>query len=349
MTDVQYQTALQLYGQGRHAEGLTLLGETAQAGHVPSMTLLGHQLISGRGAPLDAVRGVSLILGAAQMGGGLACTTAAVLLASGVSGKTDWSRALDYLRRGAELGFPLAQEQLRLLAGRDGDDWSALRAAIDMNAWCKTPEPIVLSQDPRVLVFERIAPPAVCDWIVARARSRLQPAELYDRSAGTTVGGWRTNSVANLTLHEGDLMALAVGERLAAAAGRPLPTMELPQVLHYTVGQQFAPHFDFFDRAIPGEAAELAHRGQRVATALLYLNDEGLSGGETEFPVLGLKHRGRRGDAIVFRNLDAAGQPDPRTLHAGLSPSQGEKWLLSQWFRERGLSIPGLAAVLNGR
>ena len=349
MTDVQYQTAMSLYGQGRHAEGLQVLGQAAQGGHVPSMTLLGHQLISGRGAPLDGIAGIRLILGAAERGGGLACTTAAVLLASGVSGKGDWSRALDYLRRGAELGFPLAQAQLRLLAGRDGDDWKVLHRAIDMKAWRTAPEPIVLSQDPRVLVFERIAPPAVCDWIVFRARDSLRPAELYDRSAGTIVSSSRNNSVANLTLHDGDLMAFAVRERLAVAAGLSAQTHEIPQVLHYTVGQQFTPHFDFFDAAVPGEAAELADRGQRVATALLYLNDEGLEGGETDFPRLGFKYRGRRGDAVLFFNIDAAGKPDRRTLHAGLSPSKGEKWLLTQWFRERDFGDPNLAAVLNGR
>jgi hypothetical protein len=199
------------------------------------------------------------------------------------------------------------------------------------------------------MVFEGIAPAAVCDWMVSRARDRLQPAEIYDRSSGTTVGGLRTNSVANVTLHEGDLIPWAVGERLAAAAGLSVVTAELPQVLHYTPGQRFAPHFDFFDPAIPGEAAELAHRGQRVATALIYLSDEGLEGGETDFPHLGVKYRGRRGDAVLFFNVDGSGRPDRRTLHAGLPPSRGEKWLLSQWFRERGLDIPGLASVLDGR
>src|SRR3954470_14166831 len=114
MTDAQYQTALGLYGQGRHAEGAQLLGQAAQGGHVPAMSLLGHQLLAGRGAPLDPVSGVRLIVAAAERGGGMACTTAAALLAAGVSGRPDWNRALDYLRRGAELGFPMAQAQLRL-------------------------------------------------------------------------------------------------------------------------------------------------------------------------------------------------------------------------------------------
>ena len=42
MTDTQFQTALSLYGQGRNAEGVRLLGEAAHGGHVPAMTLYGH-------------------------------------------------------------------------------------------------------------------------------------------------------------------------------------------------------------------------------------------------------------------------------------------------------------------
>ncbi|MEI9890695.1 MAG: hypothetical protein WDN45_08980 [Caulobacteraceae bacterium] len=53
--------------------------------------------------------------------------------------------------------------------------------------------------------------------------------------------------------------------------------------------------------------------GQRVATALVYLNDEALEGGETDFPQLNLRHRGRKGDALVFFNVDASGRPDRRT------------------------------------
>jgi hypothetical protein len=355
MTDAQYQSAMTLYGQGRHAEGLQLLDQAARGGHVPAMTMLGHQFLSGRGAPLDSISGIRLILGAAERGGGLACTTAAVLLAAGVSGKADWRRAIDYLRRGAESGFPMAQAQLRLLAGQgkgeDGDDWKALQRAVDMKAWREPPKPIEVSKAPRVMVFPEMASAAVCDWIIAHARDRLRPAEVYG-GAGTAITQARTNSAVELTLHDGDLMVQALRERLAAAAGLQVWNMEAPQVLHYAVGQKFVHHVDYFNTTVGGEVAEMGARGQRVATALLYLNDEGLEGGETDFPRLGFKYRGRKGDALVFFNVDAAGQPDPRTLHAGLPPTRGEKWLLSQWFRDRaapGFGDPALAAALAGR
>jgi hypothetical protein len=148
------------------------------------------------------------------------------------------------------------------------------------------------------------------------------------------------------------VVTLAVRERLAAAAGLPTVQLEAPQVLHYTVGQRFAHHVDYFEPSSPRMAADMAINGQRVATALLYLNDEGLEGGETDFPRLGLRHRGRKGDALVFFNVDATGRADPRTWHAGLPPTRGEKWLLSQWMRDRapmGADNPQLVAALNGR
>jgi hypothetical protein len=81
-------------------------------------------------------------------------------------------------------------------------------------------------------------------------------------------------------------------------------------------------------------AADIAKRGQRFMTVLIYLN-EGYESGETEFPLIGVRYKGRKGGALHFRNLDPAGAPDRQTLHAGLAPTKGEKWLLSQWIRDR--------------
>jgi hypothetical protein len=91
---------------------------------------------------------------------------------------------------------------------------------------------------------------------------------------------------------------------------------------------------DFLDPENPAHAAVIAERGQRVASFLIYLND-GFDGGETEFPRLGLRFKGRKGDALLFWNTDASGQPDRMTLHAGLAPTRGCKWLLSQFLRDR--------------
>jgi hypothetical protein len=354
MSDAQYQTALALFGQGRHAEGVQLLGHAAHEGHVPSMSLLGGQLLTGRGAPPDPVAGIRLILAAAERGGGYACAMAGMLWASGVAGAPDWPRALDYLQRAAELGFAPAQSQLRLLSGdRLGTDWKALRRAIDIPAWRRCPPTRTLCEDPLIQAVPGLLPPALCDMMIDAARSRLGPARIYDEhSGGLVVRDSRRNSAAEFTVTDMDVALLAVRERLCAPTGLPALQADGFQVLHYKVGERFTPHFDFFEPGSAGNDLTLAQSGQRAFTILVYLNEEGLEGGETDFPRLGLSHRGAKGDALMFRNLDAQGRPDRRTLHAGLSPTAGEKWVLTQWVRDRpqaGVGNPQVVAALNGR
>ena len=103
-------------------------------------------------------------------------------------------------------------------------------------------------------------------------------------------------------------------------------------MLHYGVGEEFVLHCDFLDPQAFAE--EIARHGQRAATVLIYLNDS-FEGGETSFPRLGLNHRGKTGDALVFSNVDGAGMPDDRAQHAGCPPTAGEKWVFSQWVRDR--------------
>ena len=71
-----------------------------------------------------------------------------------------------------------------------------------------------------------------------------------------------------------------------------------------------------------------------MLTVLVWLN-EGYGGGETAFPELGLTIEPGMGDALIFQNVDAGGRPDPRTRHAGLPVTHGEKWLASRWIRAR--------------
>jgi hypothetical protein len=353
MSDAQYQTALALIGQGRHAEGAQALGQAASAGHVAAMSLLGSQYLSGRGVAPDPVSGIRLILGAAERGGGFACAKAATLFARGYAGQPDWPRALDYLQRAAELGFQPAQEQLRVLSGyRAGIDWKKLRRAFDATAWHRPPKAVTLSEDPQIQTAPGLLSPLLCDALIARARPLLGPAPIYNEIKGgnTTVAEWRKHSSVYFDFADIDLVTEAVGSRLCALAGLPAAHAEALQVLHYKVGEFFAPHYDFWDPGFEGHAGTLKTYGQRAVTVLVYLNDD-FEGGETEFLELGLRHKGKKGDALMFRNVDPAGQPHFRTLHAGRPPTQGEKWLLSLWIRDRAsleFSDPRLAAAMAG-
>jgi prolyl 4-hydroxylase len=274
--------------------------------------------------------------------------TLAMYAAEGADMPQSWPTALDLSLQAAEAGHGLAQAELAAMAG----DWAlaqailngekigaetcrTLRAGIDLARWFETPPIQIASSSPRIATINGFVAPAVCDWIVARARPMLAPAKVYD--PGT--GGYRQESVRdNSECHflrkNSDLVLLALRARIAKAVELPVGAMDAPAVLHYTPGQRFLPHFDFLDTSHPGHAKQVAESGQRVLTLLLYLNDD-YEGGETLFNVLGRRYKGRKGHALFFWNVQPDGTPDRRTAHAGLAPTRGEKWLLAQMIRDR--------------
>jgi predicted 2-oxoglutarate/Fe(II)-dependent dioxygenase YbiX len=176
-------------------------------------------------------------------------------------------------------------------------------------------------------------PQSIRNWLIGLASGRLAPALVYGRNnVNARPSEARRNKAFEFAFADYDVVAHLTRARIAATIGLPVAALESSQILNYQVGESFAPHHDFLDPADPARAAEIAARGQRIVTFLIYLSDD-FEGGETAFPRLGLRHRGAAGDALYFGNLDSAGMVDRRTLHCGLAPTRGEKWVFSQWIR----------------
>lgn len=305
------------------------------AGDVAALTLLGRKLLVGDGVAQSPAEAVRCLRAAAASGGAEATALLAFFAAWGVLRPRDLSEALDLLRRAAELGHEPARAQLQLLAGRNGSDWAGLRAAVDSDAWTRARSGRVASESPRIRVFEGFSGAAECDWLIALGRQNLRRALVYRKdSGGLTETSNRTNSESDFTVFQADVVLGLVRERIAESIGVESRFFEVAKLLRYEPGQQFGLHSDFIEPATPALADDVRLHGQRVTTFLIYLNDE-YEGGETEFPRIGYRFRGRRGDALCFSNVDAAGDPDHRTVHAGLPPLTGVKWLFSQWVRSR--------------
>jgi len=192
-----------------------------------------------------------------------------------------------------------------------------------------------VSESPRIRVIERFATDAECRWLISLGRNQLAPATVFDKATGAHLRpSSRDNSFLALRIGEMNVLTEVIRNRISAATKLPVPLFEPSQLLHYAVGQSFKPHHDFLDPSKPGYAESLAGFGQRIATFLIYLNDD-YEGGETSFPEIGLNYRARQGDALFFANVTREGIPDDKTLHAGLPPTSGEKWVFSQWIRDR--------------
>jgi hypothetical protein len=341
----QVELAAQLDEQGRHDDAINCLAVAGRAGDAKALTILGLRLVTGRNAPFLPKDGAGLLGDAAARGGADAAGHLAVLAALGFYVEQNWQAALECLLRSAELGSASAQEQLRILAGEDVRQpppgppfWRRLREAIDLGAWLKSSTPSrSLSDSPVMLVFDGFVPPEVCDWMARQSRARLSRAHVYgEADGGALVNRGRTNTTANFALVETNLLNVLIQAKIGAATGTPLARMEAFNIMHYDVGEEFRDHFDFLDPSVPAYGQEIARMGQRVGTFLVYLNDD-YEGGETAFPKLGVAHRGAKGSGFYFRSCDAAGKPDVRSTHAGRPTTSGEKWVLSQFIRDRAI------------
>lgn len=332
--------------QGNHDEAINDLARGTQAGDPHCARLLGMRLFTGDRAPLLPEHGLGFLGEACDAGLPEAAARAAGLLALGVHAAPQWPLALQWLARSAAAGWQPAQQQLRALcddrslAARTPSapqDWLRVAAAVDLDSWRRSPAVINKSSEPRVAAVPDMLRPELCQVLIDLVdRNRLARAQVYDPVAQRNiVAAHRNNTLVTYDLHEVELVHVLLQSRMAAACGVPERHMEMPNLLHYWPGEEIRNHYDFVDPSSTTDyAAEIALNGQRMVTFLVYLNDD-YQGGTTDFPRLGISHKGTRGEGLFFINALADLSPDLRMLHAGCPPSSGEKWVVTQFVRSR--------------
>jgi len=318
----------------------------AEAGDpVAQVTLARTLLGSGESRQDQFFEAIALVDSASASGHGDATALSALFAAMGVARPQSWPLAFDLLQLAAEQGSRSAQQQLMFLANPDLDPqvpvatggarvWAETRAAISLDRLLHHPERRALCSAPRIRIIEGFASAAECRWLIDRARTMLKAALIFDVHGRHVADPGRSNKGTDFQLGDMDVVIEIIRARIAAATRIPVPVFEPTQVLHYTAGQEFKRHIDALEPTNPHHREQLRTHGQRIATFLIYLN-QAFEGGETEFSAVGLRYRGNTGDALFWPNVDGEGTPDPLTLHAGLPPTSGEKWLLSQWIRDR--------------
>ena len=335
---------------GAHGDAIDHLVAGMRKHDVEATTRLGKRLLVGDRAPCLPNDAARFIAEASQQGGAEAAALLAVLYAVGASKHHGVGDALESLIVAAERGWPLAQAQLEVLtkppAPRESSDetqrltrettnWRELGRRVDLAAWRTPAAATDLSESPLVRSYPEFVTEPVCRWLIDRARGRLSRALVYEAvRREVMVRPTRTNTAAAFNMLETDFVCVLAQLRMSACLGVTFRQFEPITVLHYDEGEEITDHFDFVDPNLPTYAQEIAERGQRVVTFLVYLNDD-YGCGETAFPRLGISHKGRLGEGLFFVNALADGSADVRTLHAGRTPVKGEKWIVSQFVRDR--------------
>ncbi len=185
---------------------------------------------------------------------------------------------------------------------------------------------------PRVVVFGNLLSQEECNELIAIARARLvRSLTVETQTGGEVMNVDRTSDGMFFERGENEIVA-RLERRIAKLLQWPLEFGEGLQVLRYSPGAQYRPHYDYFDPSEPGTPTILRRGGQRVGTLLMYLQAPE-QGGATTFPDVGLEVAPLPGTGVFF----SYDRPDPatRTLHGGAPVLAGEKWVATKWLRER--------------
>lgn len=306
--------AFALSKAGRNTEAVAIISELAAGDEPFALATLAEMKWRGGMVPQDLAQGRELYRRASERGHLVAGTVWTNLLANGVAGPRDWDGALARLR-GEAKGDPKRRAMLSLIEKmdltRDGDP-------------VRVPDGEPLSASPEVTLFRQLFSAAECEYLRNAAEPGYTPSVVFDDQRRLVRDTIRTSDGSTFHWLIENPAVHALNRRLAGVSGTAYEQGEALQILRYRPGQQYRPHLDFTPAA----------DNVRVLTALVYLND-GYEGGETRFLKAGLDVKGRRGDAIVFRNALPGRRPDPSSEHAGMPVTKGTKYLASRWIRER--------------
>jgi prolyl 4-hydroxylase len=318
------------------AAGAAMIEDAARRGHMLALNDAAWCLEYGLGLERNPARALRAWQLAAEAGMPRGWFTLGVWLMEGRHVGADPGLARACLERAARADYPLAATLRDSLDATAGDAARALQLQFDPSAGSAPPDAARerLSDSPRIELLKNFVPVETRAHLIARGRPMVEPSRVLSDTGTIDRSSIRTSGETCLLPELLDVTAWHLLERLHDAVDIPIENGEPLILLQYTPGTEYKPHYDYFDPARPGSGTALRQGGQRIYTLLTYLNDVE-AGGATAFPELGLEVAPDAGTVLVFRNVDEKGDIEPRTLHAGLPVTAGEKWLATRWIREK--------------
>lgn len=181
-----------------------------------------------------------------------------------------------------------------------------------------------------LMVVQNFLTDKECDELIQQSEATLKKSMVVDWKTGNDVESVSRKSAQTFLSKQSNEVIIKIENDISELLEIPVGCGEDLQIVRYEVGGEYKAHHDFFSCDEIKKKDRFINSGQRVATVIMYLNTPE-SGGETEFPLLGLKIKAVRGNALVFRypNQEAA------SLHAGRPVTSGVKWIATKWIRER--------------
>lgn len=197
----------------------------------------------------------------------------------------------------------------------------------------------LIAENPVIYTVDDILTPEECSAIIEKAAPHMKMAGVsaMPGQKGFEKGVYKGRTNSSHWIDKAEFPEVC--ERIAVMIGCSVAHFEKMQVIHYKVGEEYKFHYDAYDRTDKEKYKHFcSERGNRIKTALIYLN-EVEEGGETAFNKIlpfgeHLTVAPKAGRAVVFHNVNYDGSLNKYSSHAGLHVIKGEKWAFNLWLRE---------------
>jgi prolyl 4-hydroxylase len=164
--------------------------------------------------------------------------------------------------------------------------------------------------------------------LIHGVQNKIKRSTVVDNTTGVgVINTNRTSSGSFYRIRENKIVTYVEG-MLSALFQFPEEHGEGLQILKYEKGQEYKPHYDYFNPKNSGSHVQLKRGGQRIATAIVYLTDVEV-GGATVFPDAGLEVYPKKGRVLYFAYPTPT--PESKTLHGGAPVVEGTKWVATKW------------------
>lgn len=174
-----------------------------------------------------------------------------------------------------------------------------------------------------------------CDELAKQIKTSLRKSTITSPSKEY---GFRTSSTCDM--HAGMTeLSDKLNLKIAQTLGIHLEWSEVNQGQMYTVGQEFKSHTDYFEPNSNEFNRFASEAGQRTWTFTIYLTDTP-KGGATWFTRINKGFYPKKGQATIWNNLCVDGSPNSWTEHCGMPVEEGEKIIITKWFRDKGPGSP---------
>jgi prolyl 4-hydroxylase len=167
-----------------------------------------------------------------------------------------------------------------------------------------------------------------CDEIIKLASDGFEKS----KTLGTDIEGYRV--AFSTWIKNDEPISIKLKQITSEETGIPIENMETIHVVKYEVGGEYKDHQDFFHPGEPYYDDCMSRGGQRIKTALVYLNDD-FTGGDTTFPKIGMRITPKKGKLVVWDNVTANGRISYDSTHIGEVITEGVKYIAVIWIREK--------------